>query len=152
MLSRFRALWLDSLWFCVHVGIPVNTDRTFLRSADLIFLTSLNDQFEWAVPRCSKPSRDARMRAPRAVSSLDRFCAPYREGVSGRRASRIFDLPPAGRTKGWVMLTFGCHDAWVGGHGDEALRQLGWMAAWDASLLEPGQHVGATCSWHLQSG
>src|SRR5690349_20184324 len=104
------------------------------------------------VPRCSKPSRDARMRAPRAVSSLDRFCAPYREGVSGRRASRIFDLPPAGRTKGWVMLTFGCHDAWVGGHGDEALRQLGWMAAWDASFLEPGQHVGATCSWHLQSG
>jgi hypothetical protein len=25
----------------------VNTDRTFLRSADWIFLTSLNDQFEW---------------------------------------------------------------------------------------------------------
>jgi hypothetical protein len=27
--------------------MAVNTDRTFLRSADWIFLTSLNDQFEW---------------------------------------------------------------------------------------------------------
>ena len=75
-----------------------------------------------------------------------------REELSGRRASRIVDLPPAGRTKGWIMPTFGFRDAWVAGHGDEALRQPGWMAAWDASLLEPGQHVGATCSWHLQSG
>jgi hypothetical protein len=62
-----------------------------------------------------------------------------------------FELPPAGRTKDWIMLTFGCRDAWVRGHGGVARRPPSWMTAWGASRQGPGRHVGATCSWHPRS-
>src|ERR1700754_2219054 len=39
-------------------------------------------------------------RAPRAVSSLDRSCAPWPLGSVGTKGVPRFRLPPAGRTKG----------------------------------------------------
>ena len=43
-------------------------------------------------------------RAPQAVSSLDRSCAPWRWGGVGTKGVPTVDLPPAGRTKGGL-----CH-------------------------------------------
>ena len=59
---------------------PEFSPKVALENSPLRYGFGLN---RLALPRCSEPSRDARRRAPQAVSSLDRSCALRRGGAVG---------------------------------------------------------------------